>query len=79
MIFGKCDPGKTPYNSCGKPVWELLFIYENAFTKKLKYTVKIPATTNYNLSRFPFLQSTSKIVPISKQPKQKKFTAIKQH
>ena len=26
MIFGQLDPGKTPYNSWGKPVWELFFI-----------------------------------------------------
>ena len=31
MIFGQCDPGKTPYNSWGKPVQELFFISENAF------------------------------------------------
>ena len=29
VIFGQCDPGKTPYNSWGKPVWELFFISEN--------------------------------------------------
>lgn len=64
-------PWKTPYNSWGKPIWELFFISENVFTEKLKYTVKILATTNYNLSRFPCLHSALKIVPINKQPKQK--------
>ena len=27
LIFGQHDPGKTPYNSWGKPVWKLLFIF----------------------------------------------------
>jgi len=70
VIFGQYDPGKTPYNSWGNQ-FESSFISENAFTEKLKYTVKIPTTTNYNLSRFSCLNSTLKIMPISKQPKQK--------
>jgi len=31
MIFGQDDPGKTPYNSGGKPVRELFLISEKCF------------------------------------------------
>jgi len=31
MIFGQGDPGKTPYNSWGKPVRKLLLISGKCF------------------------------------------------
>jgi len=77
VIFGQCDLGKPP-TTLGENQFESFYLFgslmnlsENAFTEKLKYTVKIPATTNYNLSLFPCLNSTSKIMPISNQPKPK--------
>ena len=36
-IFGQHDPGKTPYNSWGKPIWELL-ISEKCFLQWEKYS-----------------------------------------
>ena len=40
IIFGQGDPGKTPYNSWGKPVWELLLISEKCFLQWEKYSEK---------------------------------------
>ena len=40
VIFGQGDPGKTPYNSWGKPVWELLLISEKCFLQCEKYSEK---------------------------------------
>ena len=42
LIFGQCDPGKTPYNSWGKPVRKLLLIYGKCFYREVKCTGKIP-------------------------------------
>ena len=43
LIFCQYDPGKTPYNSWGKPVRKLFFISKYCFYGEMICTVKIPA------------------------------------
>ena len=60
VIFGQCDPGKTPYNSWGKPVRELFLISENAFYSE-KYSTKISKQTFTTYLVFRASQPTGKI------------------
>ena len=71
-IFGQHDPGKTPYNSWGKPVRKLLLISGKMLFTVIEIFSKInnQQTDFYNLSRFPCLTTASENVQTTKKEQQ---------
>ena len=65
-IFCQGDPGKTPYNSWGKPVRELFFISENYLFTVRNIQQKISKQI-YNLSLFPCLTTIWKLQQTGQQ------------
>ena len=75
VIFGQGDPGKTPYNSWGKPVRELLLISEYAFYNERKIQQKISKQTFTTYLVFCAPESTGKYLQMTKQDSNKCCTA----
>ena len=59
-IFGQGDPGKTPYNSWGKPVQNLLLISGKCFYSKRNIQQKISKQTFTTYLVFRASQLTAK-------------------
>jgi len=72
MIFGQHDPGKTPYNSWGKPVWKLLFIFWILLLQWCRnlHSKKTTATSKQSLS-----QKSCQTPPWFSCPQNRKITA----
>ena len=66
MIFGQCDPGKTP-TTLGENQFESSSLFLKIFYREIEIHIKIPTFTKYNLSRFLCINPASKIVPTAKQ------------
>ena len=72
-IFGQGDPGKTPYNSWGKPVWKLLIYFWKMLLQWAVIHRKLQQTQKSLILTF-VPPSTSKNVPNSKQIFQRNYS-----